>query len=604
VNLDETPTPEADDTLAGRLAKFARLTPAADAIVDGDRRVNYAKLDAVATAIALRLDGVGGARPGRACLLFRDRVAAAQSMLGVARSGHAFVPLDPDDPDARLDFMLADSAPLAILTEPDLAQRAHDHAPAGCAVVEVADIADATGAATAVRVRGDAIAQLLYTSGSTGQPKGVLQTHANQLFFVDAYARDVGIGAGDRISLLHSLRFAAGVFAVFRSVGLGATLCLYDLRRDGIAGLADWLDRERITMLHAFPAVFREMAAHLPAQRKLSQLDVVSLGGESLFASDVAMFRAHTAPHCRLVHQLAASEMAGITRNILGHDARPAPGAVISAGRAVDGVRLEIRREDGNVAPVGESGELVACSAYLSPGYWNRPDLDARAFAADAQAAGSRCYRTGDLGRLDAHGELHFLGRAGGRVKLRGYTIDLAEIEAALVAWPHATAVAAAAESDDADATAARLVAYIEPRLDAPREPDAVKRFLAGMLPPHMVPAQVRYVAALPRTAGGKLDRRRLAEAERLPAERREIRAPRDAMEAAVAHVFAELLKLDGAGPDDDFFLLGGDSLMAAELITRIDAAFGVRVGDLHHTATVAAIATRIRRGLAPAPRG
>jgi non-ribosomal peptide synthetase component F len=249
--------------------------------------VTYAELDAIATAIASHMAGLVGDRPGRACLLFRDRVAAAQSMLGVARGGHAFVPLDPEDPDARLDFMLADSAPLAILTEPELAQRARDRAPAGCAVVDITDITDiaeANGAARAPRVRGDAIAQLLYTSGSTGQPKGVLQTHANQLYFVDAYARDVGIGAGDRIALLHSLRFAAGVFAVFRSVGLGATLCLYDLKRDGVAGLADWLDRERITMLHAFPAVFREMAAHLPAQRVLAHLNVVSLGGESLFA--------------------------------------------------------------------------------------------------------------------------------------------------------------------------------------------------------------------------------------------------------------------------------------------------------------------------------
>ena len=285
MNPDAMPTLDASDTLAGRLAKFARLSPAAFAIIDGERRVTYAELDAIATAIAQRLAGLGGDRPGRVCLLFRDRVAAAQSMLGVARSGHAFVPLDPDDPDARLDFMLADSAPLAILTEPELAQRARDRAPAGCAVVDIADIADAKRMPRPrVRVRGDAIAQLLYTSGSTGQPKGVLQTHANQLYFVDAYARDVGIGAGDRIALLHSLRFAAGVFAVFRSVGLGATLCLYDLKRDGVAGLADWLDRERITMLHAFPAVFREMAAHLPAQRVLAHLNVVSLGGESLFA--------------------------------------------------------------------------------------------------------------------------------------------------------------------------------------------------------------------------------------------------------------------------------------------------------------------------------
>ena len=291
MNRDAMPMPSDADTLAGRLAGFARHTPDAVAIDEGDERATFAQLDAIATAIAQHLAGLGGVHPGRACLFFGNRLAAAKAMLGVARSGHAFVPLDPDDPDERLRFMLDDSAPLAMLTEPELAARARHLAPAGCAVVDITAVAGAAGAQRIAPVRGEAIAQLLYTSGSTGHPKGVLQTHANQLFFVDAYARETGIGEGDRISLLHSLRFAAGVFAVFRSVGLGATLCLYDLRRDGVAGLADWLDRERITMLHAFPAVFREMAAGLPAQRILAHLKVVSLGGESLFASDFALFR-------------------------------------------------------------------------------------------------------------------------------------------------------------------------------------------------------------------------------------------------------------------------------------------------------------------------
>ncbi len=601
------PVHERGDTLASRLQNFARQTPDAIAIEDGGTRVTFAELDAEASAIARQLAVPGDGQPGRVGLFFGNRLASAKAMVGVARSGHAFVPLDPDDPDERLRFMLDDSVPLAILTEASLSVRAHALAHRACKVIDIDGIANGEAGAPFAAGRADAIAQMLYTSGSTGHPKGVPQTHASQLHFVDAYALETGIGAGDRIALLHSLRFAAGVFAVFRSIGLGATLCVYDLKRDGVAGLADWLDRERITMLHAFPAVFREMAARLPPQRILAHLKVVSLGGESLFASDFALFRGHTAPHCKLVHQLAASEMAGMTRNVMRHDAAPAAGAVISVGRAVPGVRIEIRREDGSAARAGEAGEVIACSRHLTPGYWNRPQLNAERFFADPFAdpgdTTARCYRTGDQGRLDTDGQLHFLGREASRVKIRGHTVDLAEIEAALVAWPHASGVAAAAEGDAAELGSMRLCAYLEPRDGAPREPGAVRRFLAEKLPPHMMPADVRYVKALPRTTGGKLDRRLLAEAERLPADRRIVAPPRDALEAAIAHVFVELLKVDGAGPDDDFFVLGGDSLMLADLQSRIEATFGVHVGEMSRGATVAGIATSIRSIRAASPR-
>ena len=587
------------DTIATRVARFAQQSPQSLALVDGDLRVTYAMFDAEVSALARRLVAVGAACGGRVALLFHDKAAAVRTIIATARSGHAYVPLDPADPEERLRFMLADSAPLALVTDASLLDRARALAPAGCAVLDATARDDAGGDGALPDVDGDAAAHVFYTSGSTGQAKGVRQTHRNQLFFVDSYQRTTGIGPGDRISLMYSLSFAAGIAGVYRALALGGTLCLYDLKRDGIQRLALWLDRERITMLHTFPKVFRDLAQQLAAQRVLPHLRIVHLGGESLFAGDVELFRRHTSPQCRLVHQLAASEIGTIASNVIDHATVIDAGGVISVGRPIPGVRLEIRRDDGSLAAAGEAGEVLACSRHLSPGYWNRPDLDARAFGDDSQDAGGRCYRTGDLGRLDDEGRLHFLGRAGSRVKIRGYTVDLAEIEAALAAWPHATEVAAAAESDAGDATATRIVAYLEPRPGAPRDVAALKRFVAGKLPLHMLPAEVRFVAALPRTASGKLDRRRLAEARRLPASAASAGAPRDAMQAAVAHVFAQLLKIDGIGPDDDFFLLGGDSMMAAELQARIRETFGVNVDHLHRDATVAAIAAGIRESLA-----
>jgi acyl-coenzyme A synthetase/AMP-(fatty) acid ligase/thioesterase domain-containing protein len=588
----------AGETLATRLAHWVRQIPDQPALVEGTTRLTWRALDERVTAIASRIVECGHDSPGRVVLLFRERATAIASMLAVGRSGHALVMLDAADPEERMRFVAADAEPFVMLTEAALAERARLLAPPGCAIVDVGD-AHAHPARPMPRAGGDATAHVCYTSGSTGQAKGVCQTHANQLVFSDAYARNVGVGIGDRGSLLYSLAFGAGLGAVARAIACGMTLCLYDLKRDGAAGLADWIDRERITMLQTFPMVFREMVAHIGAQRTFPHLRVLQLGGDSIFAEDYAKFRAHTLPHCKLVHQLSSSEIGIVAQNVLGHDAAPLPGTVIPVGRPVEGVRLEIRRDDGSLAEPGEAGEIVAISRHVSLGYWKRPELDARAFSPDPRDPRSRAFRSGDFGRIDGDGVLHFIGRVGSRVKIRGYTVDLAEVDAALVAWPASARAAVAAESDPDDATLSRLVAYVEVRAGARRDLRALMRFLGERLSRHMLPAEVRFLAALPRTPGGKLDRKRLAAEAVLQPEASAYSAPQDTIESAVANVFAGILELERVGRDDDFFLVGGDSMMAADLQARIKDAFGVRVTGFHEDATVAGIATSIRDALA-----
>ena len=391
------------------------------------------------------------------------------------------------------------------------------------------------------------------------------------------------------------MSFAAANNAVFRALLHGATLCAYDLRRDGIAALPDWLDRQRITVLHLVPTAFRELATRLAADRLLPHLRAIHLGGELVFASDVELFRRHTLDHCILVNQLASTEAGPVAQGIVDHRTAVAPGTVVPVGRCIDGVHVEIRRDDGALAGIDEVGELVVCSRYVSPGYWRRPELDAAAFSPDPADAETRRFRSGDLGRIDAAGILHFLARKGNRVKIRGHSVDLTEIEAALATCP-GVATAAVTALDDAPPAPARLLAGIVARDGAVRDPQIVLRHLATRLPMYMLPAQIVYVDALPFTASGKVDRLALAQIPAAPAQpARDIEAPEDDVERKVAEVFEDLLEVAHAGRDDDFFLLGGDSLASAELQLRLTEAFGVPVRNFQRDATVAAIAAGIR---------
>jgi amino acid adenylation domain-containing protein len=590
-----TTTSIGDDTIIGRLINIARQRPESLAIIDADARVTYADLDAASLAIARAIVATSDGRRGNVCLMLTDKVAAIRAIFGAMRSGNACVPLDAADPQSRLRFILRDSEPVALLTDRVHIELAHALAPVGCAVVDVDaaprhDIAQSLPAIDPAR-----LAYVSYTSGSTGTPKGVTQTHANALFFIDSYATAFGIGPGDRISVLSAIGVPAGLGDILRGIVLGASLCAFDIRRTGVAQLAGWLDRQRVTVLHAVPTVFREMANRMAGARVLPHLRLVHLGGEALFSADIALFRAHTLEHCVMFNQLASTEVSVIARNTVDHRTQVPCEGVVAAGRPIDGVHVEIRREDGSVAAADEAGEMIVASAHVSPGYWRRPDLDAAAFSPDPARPGWRRYRSGDLGRIDAAGRLWFLGRAGTRVKVHGHSVDLMEIEAALAGCPGVVKSAVLAEAGDAQTDSARLVAYVEAGPDAVRDPAAVRRHLAGRVPLYMLPATVRYVASMPLTIGGKIDRMRLGEAETLPASATAA-APDDEIERGVGRVFEALLKIESVGAEDDFFLLGGDSLMGAELQVRLAEQFGVRVANFHEDATVAGIAAGIRR--------
>jgi amino acid adenylation domain-containing protein len=595
----------ASETIGVRLARIADRLPDKIAVVEQETQITFGQLDAAATTIARRIVATSEGGPGIVCLFFENKLPAIKAIFGACRSGHAYAPLDAGDPEERLRFILRDSEPIALLTEARLQDRARKIAPPGCAVIDIERVQVGDHAPQLPIVACDAPVFLYYTSGSTGQPKGVSQTHGNLLFFADAYAKALRIGPEDRLSLLYTLSVSAANNAVFRALLYGATLCAYDIRRDGIPQLVDWLNRERISVLHSVPTVFREMANRLAPGRLLPHLRAIHLGGESLFSSDVDLFRRHTLEHCILVNQLASTEACLIAQHIIDHGGPATTSAVVPVGRCIDGVRVEIRRNDGSIANVDEVGEMIVCSQHLSPGYWRRPELEVAAFSADPLQPGWRQYKSGDFGSIDEAGDLHFRERKGSRVKIRGHSVDLMEIEAALLSCPDVLQAAVVAIGDESQMDPVRLIAYVATREDAARDPLVVRRYLATRLPLYMLPSRIVYLDALPLTAGGKVDRKTLAQIDPMTSNpSRSVEPPQDDVERTVARIIGQLLKVESIGRDDDFFLLGGDSLLGVELQTRLKEEFGVHVGNFHEDATVTRIAANIRRAVAePATR-
>ena len=586
-------TTSAPVTIGSRLATVAARLRGKPALAEEGASVSFGELDAGSETIARHLVSAGGSRSGFVCLLFQSKTAAIKAMLGASRCGRAYVCLDAGDPDERLRFILQDSSPVALLTERSLLARARILAHDGCAVIDGGALEQANAAEALPQVSPDATAYVVYTSGSTGAPKGVCQTQRNLLFFADAYAKALGITERDRLSLAFSLSFGASNMNIFAGLLNGGTLCAYDMRRDGIPKLADWLECERVSLLHTVPTVFRELMTSLAPERKLAHLRAIDLAGEALFESDVELFRRHTQEGCLLVNQLGATETSVIAQYVVGRDGAQASGQILPVGRSPEGLRVLIRREDGTTVERNEVGEIVVCSAHVSPGYWRRPDLNASTFAEDPGIPGWRRYYTRDLGRIDDNGNLHFLGRKGSRVKIRGHSVDLTEVEAALCAYPGVTKAAVLAKGDAPHKEADRLVAYLAAE-GTERDPIRIRRRLARRLPSYMLPTSFVFMDALPLTSSGKIDRKALAAIEP-PPDARSVEPPRDDVEQAIAAIFGELLKQAPIGRGDDFFMLGGDSLSVVELQTRLRDAFGVSVGNIYHDATVGGIAAGVR---------
>lgn len=565
---------EVERSIPERFARVAAARAGAVAIASERERVTYGELasrsDALAAAIARRASG----REAPVAILLSDPIAMITGILATWKAGKLCVPLDPTLPPARLEVILCDSEAGLIITD-RTESAALPPLPGPSAQPLLLGAVDLLAAVEPPRltVTPDTLACLLYTSGSTGSPKGVLKTNRNLLHRSRSFTASVAIRPDDRVSALHSPAFAAGLRDVLTALLSGATLLPFDLRRAGLRELAGWIDQEKISVLCAVVTTIRHLVASLGPEVRFPSVRVVRLGSEPFYRQDVERLRRHLRPDCVLISGYGASEANGIAAYRIEQDT-PLPAGRIPAGYALDGVEIVLLDDAGHAVATGQAGEVVVRSRYLSPGYWRQPDLTRAMFLPDPADPQVRAYRTGDIGRLQSDGCLEILGRRDHQVKVRGYLVHPGEIEGALVEHP---AIREAAVTTWADPDGEiRLAAYVVPHATPAPYPGVVRRYLQARLPAYMVPSAFVNLETLPLNANGKVDRRALPPPPRPTAARDvDFLPPRSPLEHQIAAIWEGLFGVSPIGANDNFFDLGGDSLLAAAFVAAIEETCG-----------------------------
>ncbi|MEU0499432.1 amino acid adenylation domain-containing protein, partial [Nocardia sp. NPDC005998] len=594
-------------TLVSLLDATVAATPDAIALVadvptGGKLKLTYAELDSQVNRLARYLIERGVGSEDRVALAIRRSVDLVVAMYAVAKAGAAYVPVDPDQPADRVEYILGTAAPVCVLTT---GHEGFTSATVDSVAIDELDLSPYSDAPISGDERLGTLtaantAYVIFTSGSTGQPKGVALPHsaiANQLQWKTS---EFGLGAEDAVLLKTAATFDLSVWEFWSAAVSGGRLVIAtaDGHRDP-AYLNTLMRDTGVTTLHVVPSMLDALLTESDGKLPESLCRVLAIG-EALPAATAQRFRKANA--AKLFNLYGPTEAAV---SITNHEVTDADAVSVSIGAPEWNSRVYVLDSRLRPVPVGVSGELYLAGAQLARGYFGRADLTAERFVADPFESGVRMYRTGDLVAWNADGELEYRGRTDFQVKIRGFRIELGEIEAALLRQTSITSAAVLAHTDPA--LGDRLVAYVVPT-SGELDKRALQSALAAELPSYMVPSAFLALEALPLNANGKLDRNALPQPT---FEHAAFRAPVSPVEQIVAGVFADVLGIERIGADDDFFALGGNSILSIQLVSRAKAlgvVFSVRdVFDQRSVAGLAAIATstaELRPTMAELPGG
>jgi amino acid adenylation domain-containing protein len=533
--------------------------------------------------------------PQRVALLFEHDAPMIAGLLGVLKAGKTYVPLDASYPEERLTHVLQDCGASAILTNSHNFALAQSIAGDTLPLINTDEMADDTGTSENIKVLSSPsdAAYILYTSGSTGQPKGVVQSHRNVLGHIRNYTNNLHINAQDRLTLFSSYGFDAAVMDIFAALLNGATLYPINIKEDGVASLSRKIVDCGITIYHSTPTVYRYFTSTLQPGEKLPTVRLMVLGGEEVNTNDVELYKQHFSEHCLFVNGLGPTEST-VTLQYIIDQQTPLSRSVVPVGYPVEDTEVLLLNESGD--EVEMYGEIAVKSPYIALGYWRQSELTRAAFRSDPNDGSRQIYRTGDMGRYLPDGTLEFMGRKDFQVKIRGYRIELREVECVLGQHPAVREALVVAQSDERGEQ--RLSAYVMPLPGATVSADELRCFARSKTPEYMVPSAFVLLDNLPLTPNGKVDRRALPppHEEQCNCQQTSI-APHDEVETRLVEIWESLLNVRPIGVRDNFFELGGHSLLAVNLLAHMQKEFGCRLslGALFQMPTVEQVASFIR---------
>ncbi|MFJ2183120.1 amino acid adenylation domain-containing protein [Streptomyces anulatus] len=569
-------------------ARHASRTPDAVALIDGDGEVSYRELEERANRLAHHLTGLGVGPESWVAVALPRGAALVTALLAVAKTGGAYVPLDPEYPADRIGYILDDARPAALLTDSSVTTLPTTGGPRRVvldAPDTVAAIAELPATAPAVRAHPDHPAYAIYTSGSTGRPKGVVVSRHNITNLVTDMRERFAVGTADRLVAVTTIAFDISALELFVPLSAGATVVLAS--RDEVmepAALARLITRSGAALMQATPTLWQALVSEHPGA--LAGLRVL-VGGEPVPAGLAGRLR-ELAAEVTNVYGPTETTVWSTTARLADRPGLPPIGGPIANTRVyVLGPALE-------PAPAGIAGDLYLAGDGVARGYANRFGLTAERFVADPFGdPGSRMYRTGDVARWAEDGRLEFVGRVDDQIKIRGFRVELGEIEAVLTEHEDIARATVAARPDESGE--ARLVAYLVAASGRTVPAvDVLRAHVSTRLPDYMVPAVLMPLDALPLTPNGKVDRKALPAPDFAVLVTRQ--APRTPQEEILCGLFAEMLNLPSVGVHDNFFELGGHSLHATRVVSRIRSVFEVELPlrELWEAPTVAELVGRI----------
>ena len=565
---------EIEQSIPDRFEKQVDKYPHKIAVKTRSHEFTYKALNREANRLARTILAQRGAGEEQIALILENGAPTIAAMLGVLKTGKTYVPLDPMLPKARSGYILEDCQSSLIVTNNANLSLAKELAEDGLPLINI-DLLDPEISVEnlGLSISPDTPTWILYTSGSTGQPKGVVQNHRNVLHFVMNYTNGLHICPDDRFALLYSCSVNAGAHIIYSALLNCASLYMLDIKTEGLAHLAEWLIESNVTIYSSVPTLFLHFIDTLTGDNKFPCLRLIITFGEPVYKRHIDLYKKHFSRNCIFVNRLGSTETGSIRWYFMDKETQ-IDGINVPVGYPVEDNEILLLDDNGEEVEPGRTGEISARSRYLSPGYWRKQDRTEAAFLPDPEGGDRRIYCTGDLGSMLPDGCLVHLGRKDFQVKIKGYRIEVAEIETVLLKHDAIEEVAVWPWDDPSGNK--RLVAYIITDGQEMPTVNQLRRLLSESLPAYMLPSYFVESDAFPLAPNGKLNRRELpAPGTARPKLENPFVPPRNPIEEKLAKIWQEILGFDEIGIHDGFSDLGGESLMAARILNRIQETFG-----------------------------